>query len=261
MIVTSLSFQNLRGSMRRGAKIDRIGDFYKEQLKDVSHTQILLKTLPYLWPKHQHRLRFNFLLSILFMIAGSIAELYAPIPMRMIILTLTPLVSNSTTMNTESPSGQNIHLPILPVVIYGLVRIGQALFPIARDIFFAPVAAYTERTIALQTFHHLQALSLSFHLRRETGAILRSVSRGAGTFSSLVKSTTFSLVPMLIRLIGIFIIFAILYRWYFTTLIFVVILIYSMYALLTTRWRDKYRKIMNQKDNQCNTRVTGKFTL
>lgn len=260
IVIVFCSFQNLCGTMRRGAKTDRIGDFYKDQLKDVSHTQILLKTLPYLWPKNQHRLRFNFLLSILFMIAGAISELYAPIPMRMIILSLTPSTSNSTFMNAEYSSGQNIHLPIVPVVIYGLVRIGQALFPIARDISFAPVASYTERTIALQTFHHLQALSLSFHLRRETGAILRSVSRGAGTYSSLVKSTTFSLVPMLIRLIGIFVIFAILYRWYFTTLISAVILIYSIYALLTTKWRDKYRKIMNQKDNQCNTRVTGKLT-
>lgn len=246
--------------MRRGGKADRIGDFYKDQLKDVSHTEILLKTFPYLWPKHQCWLRFQFILSILFMIAASIAELYAPIPMRMILVALTPLVSNSTLVHREAISIQNIHLPILPVIIYGLVRISQALFPLARDISFAPVAANTERTIAVQTFHHLQALSLSFHLRRETGAILRSVSRGAGTYSSLVKSITFSLLPMIFRLIGIFIIFGLLYRWYFVTLTASVIVIYSVYALLTTKWRDKYRRIMNQKDNQCNTRVTGKIT-
>ena len=245
--------------MRRGCKTDRIGDFYKEQLKGVSHTQILFKTLPYLWPKHQHWHRFQFLLSILFMIAASISELYAPIPMRMIILALTPSVSSNTSMHNDTASIQSIHLPVHPVIIYGLVRIGQVLFPIARDISFAPVAAYTERTIAVQTFHHLQALSLSFHLRRETGAILRSVSRGAGTYSSLVKSITFSLLPMVFRLIGIFIIFGLLYRWYFVTLTTVVIVIYSVYALLTTKWRDKYRRIMNQKDNQCNTKVTGEI--
>jgi ABC-type multidrug transport system fused ATPase/permease subunit len=247
--------------MRRGGKRDRIGDFYKEELKGVSHFQILLKTLPYLWPKYQYRLRFEFLLSILFMIAASASELYAPIPMRMIILTLTPSVSNNTAVNGGTVSAPSIRLPVRPVIIYGLVRIGQALFPVARDVFFASVAAYTERTIALQTFHHLQTLSLSFHLRRETGAILRSVSRGAGTYSSLVKSTTFLLVPMLIRLIGICIIFALLYRWYFITLTVAIIVVYSVYALLTTKWRDKYRKIMNEKDNQYNTRVTGKIIL
>ena len=247
--------------MRRCTKRDRIGDFYKEQLKDVSHREILFKTLPYLWPKHQYCLRLKFLLSILFMIAASISELYAPIPMRMIIFALTPSISNHTTVDGGTVSTQNIHLPVRPVIIYGLVRIGQALFPIARDVCFAPVAAYTERTIALQTFHHLQALSLSFHLRRETGAILRSVSRGASTYSSLVKSTTFSLTPMLIRLIGICIIFALLYRWYFITLTATIIVVYSAYALLTTKWRDKYRRIMNEKDNQYNTRVTGEIIL
>jgi ATP-binding cassette, subfamily B, heavy metal transporter len=245
--------------MRRCTKRDRIGEFYKEQLKDVSHREILFKTLPYLWPKRQYFLRIKFLLSIIFMIAASLSELYAPIPMRMIILTLTPSISNNTAVNAGTVPAKNIYLLVNPVIIYGLVRIGQALFPIARDVCFASVAAYTERTIALQTFHHLQALSLSFHLRRETGAILRSVSRGASTYASLVKSTTFSLVPMLIRLIGICIIFAILYRWYFITLTVTIIVVYSVYALLTTKWRDKYRRIMNDKDSQYNTRVTGEF--
>ena len=244
--------------MRRCGKRDQIGDFYKKQLKGVSHFQILLNTLPYLWPKYQYRLRFEFLLSIVFMIAAATSELYAPIPMRMIILTLTPSISDNTSFNGTAVLIQNVHLPVRPAIIYGLVRIGQALFPIARDVSFASVAAYTERTIALQTFRHLQTLSLSFHLRRETGAILRTVSRGAGTYSSLVKSTTFLLVPMLIRLIGICIIFALLYRWYFITLTLAIIVVYSVYAVLTTKWRDKYRRIMNEKDNQYNTRVTGK---
>jgi len=247
--------------MRRAVQRDQIGDFYKKQLKGVSHTQILLKTLPYVWPKSQYRLRFEFLLSILFMIAASTSELYAPIPMRMIILSFTSSVSNHTVVNGGTEFTSNIRLPLRPIIIYGLVRIGQALFPIARDVCFASVAAYTERTIALETFHHLQSLSLSFHLRRETGAILRSVSRGASTYSSLVRSTAFLLVPMLIRLIGISIIFALLYRWYFITLTVAIIVLYSVYALLTTKWRDKYRRIMNEKDNQYNTRVTGKVIL
>ena len=52
--------------MRRVVKRDRIGEFYKEQLKNVSHTRILLNTLPYLWPKQQYGLRLKLILSILF---------------------------------------------------------------------------------------------------------------------------------------------------------------------------------------------------
>ena len=180
-------------------------------------------------------------------------------PMRTILLTLTSAISSNSTIYEASPSKHNNQILIHPVILYGILRIFQALLPTLRDICFSPVAAYTERTIALQTFHHLQALSLSFHLKRETGAVLRSVSRGAGAYSLLVKSALFSLTPILIRLIGICIIFSILYRWYFITLTVITIVIYGIYTLLTTKWRDKYRKIVNEKDNQYNTRVTGQM--
>lgn len=245
--------------MRRVIKRDRIGEFYKERLKNVSHTQILLKTLPYLWPKHHYYLRLKFLLSVLFMLLTITAELYVPIPMRTIIVTLTASAPSNSTINLTSSTYQGTQLLIYPVIMYGALRIGQALFPILRDTCFSSIAAYTERTIALQTFHHLQALSLSFHLKRETGAVLRSVSRGAAAYSLLVKSVIFSFAPILIRLVGTCTIFAVLYRWYFITLTAATIVIYTVYTLLTTQWRDKYRKIMNEKDNQYNSKVTGKL--
>jgi hypothetical protein len=56
------------------------------------------------------------------------------------------------------------------------------------------------RTIALQVFRHLHALSLRFHLNRQTGGMTRDIERGTRGVSSLVSYSLFSILPTLVEI-------------------------------------------------------------
>jgi ATP-binding cassette subfamily B protein len=186
------------------------------------------------------------------MILASASELYTPIPMRQIIAGLTP--SSTTQSGTSS-----VHFSMTGFILFGLSTLTGAAAARLRDMAFGPVSAETELRIGMDAFQHLQKLSLSFHLRRETGGILRSISRGAGTYSALIKSTMFILLPMLIKVVVTCIIFAVLFQWYFFAIIVTFLICYIIYSMATSVWRDWYRRIMNEKDNEKNNRVFGKY--
>jgi ATP-binding cassette, subfamily B, heavy metal transporter len=60
-------------------------------------------------------------------------------------------------------------LPIGILIAYGALRLATTLFTDSREIMFAKVAQRALRSVALCVFQHLHALSLRFHLDRQTG--------------------------------------------------------------------------------------------
>ena len=52
------------------------------------------------------------------------------------------------------------------------------LFTELRQVVFARVMARISRRVTLQVFRHLHALSLRFHLERQTGGMTRDIERG-----------------------------------------------------------------------------------
>ena len=206
---------------------------------------IFVKSVPYLWPRDSAWLRFCFVLSIVCLIIGSLADLYTPIAVREAV--------NELSGNVEA----NVD-PVLPtrwILVYGIVRFLANLFQQLRDVFFAAVGAETERRVALETFNHLQSLSLSFHLKRETGAVLRSVSRGSQSFATLARIVLFQIAPIFLQLLVVCVYLASLYPWYFSFLTFVIIAAYFVFTFTTTNWRDRYRRRMNEADNEYNQKA------
>jgi ABC-type bacteriocin/lantibiotic exporter with double-glycine peptidase domain len=198
---------------------------------------IFRKSLPYLWPKDSVWLRFCFVMSMLCLLAGSLLDLYTPIATKYAVDELSGNVEEGID-------------PILPwqwILVYGVVRFFANFFQQLRDVFFAAVGAETERRVALETFNHLQGLSLSFHLRRETGGVLRSVSRGAQSFATLSRIVLFQILPIFLQLIVVCVYLVSLYPWYFSFLTFAIIAFYFVFTFTTTNWRDRYRRVMNEK--------------
>ena len=76
---------------------------------------------------------------------------------------------------------------------YGALRFSTALFTELREILFARVTQRAVRQVALEVFRHLHALSLRFHLERQTGGVSRDVERGSRSISSLISYTLYSL--------------------------------------------------------------------
>lgn len=146
--------------------------------------------------------------------------------------------------------------PWKTILIYGACSFLSTFLDQARDIFFSYVSANCERLVALETFEHLQSLSLSFHLKRETGSVLRSVSRGSSSFAGLMRIVLFQIVPVFVQVCVVCVYLFIRYEYYFGLVTGGVIILYFVFTFTTTNWRDKYRRVMNEKDNEFNQKAT-----
>jgi ABC-type bacteriocin/lantibiotic exporter with double-glycine peptidase domain len=80
-------------------------------------------------------------------------------------------------------------VPLGLLVAYGALRLASTAFTELREFVFAKVTQRAVRTIALQVFRHLHALSLRFHLERQTGGLTRDIERGTRGISSAGVST------------------------------------------------------------------------
>ena len=54
----------------------------------------------------------------------------------------------------------------------------------------------------------MQRLSLAYHLSRQTGKIIRMVSRGSQSFASIVRMLIFNILPLIVEVVMVLIVFA-----------------------------------------------------
>ena len=91
-------------------------------------------------------------------------------------------------------------MPFALLVAYGVLRLSTTFFTELREFLFAKVTQRAVRKIALQVFRHLHALSLRFHLARQTGGLTRDVERGQRGIATLIQYALFSILPTLVEI-------------------------------------------------------------
>lgn len=201
-----------------------------------------LKTLlPYLW---QWKWRVLFALGCLVM--AKVANVGVPLVLKHLVdgLTITP----------ERPASLLV-LPVGLLVAYGLLRLSTTAFTELREFFFAKVTQRAVRNIALKVFRHLHALSLRFHLNRQTGGVTRDVERGTRGISTLVSYTLFSILPTLVEISLVLGYLSLQYDAWFSVITVVALLAYIGFTVVVTEWRTNFRRTMNDLDSKANTRA------
>ena len=104
-------------------------------------------------------------------------------------------------------------------------------------------------------FKHLHALSLQFHLNRQTGALAKYIDRGTKGIDFLLRYVLFNVVPTFFE---IFLVSGILFYLYGPWYAIITLTTISLYSYLTfqiTEWRNVFRKRMNQADNDISTKM------
>ena len=106
-------------------------------------------------------------------------------------------------------------------------------------------------------FRHLHALSLRFHLNRQTGGMTRDIERGTrGHRRRWCSYTLFSILPTLVEIalvLGIpgaalrHLVFGD-HRWSRWSA-------YITFTVIVTDWRTHFRRTMNELDSKANTRA------
>ena len=201
-----------------------------------------LKTLlPYLWAY-----KWRVIFALMCLVFAKISNVAIPLVLKELIdgLTITP----------DKPASLLI-LPVGLLIVYGLLRLSTTVFTELREFFFAKVTQRAVRTVALRVFRHLHALSLRFHLSRQTGGITRDIERGTRGISSLVSYTLFSILPTAIEITLVLSYLALQYDLWFSVITVVALVSYITFTVLVTEWRTNFRRTMNELDSKANTRA------
>jgi ABC-type transport system involved in Fe-S cluster assembly fused permease/ATPase subunit len=197
-----------------------------------------IKTLlPYLW---EFRGRVAIALSLL--ILAKLANVAVPLALKEIVDAL-------------SPGEQALAVPIALLLGYGVLRLSSTLFGELRDAVFAKVTQRAIRRVALKVFDHLHALSLRFHLERQTGGVSRDIERGSRGISFLLQFMLFNILPTLVEIVLVAAILLVQYDIWFAVVTFATLTIYVVFTLLITEWRMVFRRTMNDSDSKANTRA------
>lgn len=199
--------------------------------------------LPYLWPQGQIAIRARVVAALLCLVAAKVATVYVPLLYKQAV----DLVSNGTDFAIAALIGI--------IVGYGVVRVAQQAFGELREFFFARVAQRAIRTVALKTFRHLHALSLRFHLDRQTGGLSRAIERGVKGIEFLLSFMLFSILPTLIEIAMVCGILWYLFDIRYAAVTFMTIGGYIAFTMVVTEWRLKFRRRMNEQDQTANTRA------
>ena len=155
----------------------------------------------------------------------------------------------------ETVSDALVLVPIALLVAYGLLRFGSVFFSELRDAVFARVAERAMRRISLKVFEHLHKLDLGFHLSRRTGGLARDIERGTSGISFLLRFMVFNIIPTLLEIALIAGILLINFSPMYALAVLGSVVIYGLFTITFTEWRNRFVRESNQLDNSSNTRA------
>src|SRR6188472_2686830 len=199
--------------------------------------QTIRMLLPYLWGY-----RGRIFAALTCLVLAKLANVGVPILMKSIVDSLDPRIAVLT-------------VPLALLVAYGLLRLSTTVFTELREFLFAKVTQRAVRRIGLTVFRHLHALSLRFHLNRQTGGLTRDVERGQRGISTLVSYALFSILPTFVEITLVMAILVARYDWTFTAIAGAALTIYITFTVMVTEWRTHFRRTMNDLDSKANTRA------
>lgn len=201
----------------------------------------LAKLLPYLW-----RYRWRVGIALSFLLAAKAANVSVPLLLKELI--------DSLSIKPGSPAALLV-VPVGLLVAYGLLRLSTSLFTELRELVFAKATEGTARSISLQVFRHLHALSLRFHLERQTGGMTRDIERGTRAVHSLISYSLYSIFPTLVEVAMVLTLLAWKFDAAFAWITLAALVLYITFTITVTEWRTQFRKQMNELDSTAHTRA------
>jgi ATP-binding cassette subfamily B protein len=198
--------------------------------------------LPYLWPVGNPGARVRVVIAMVFMILSKVATVYVPIVYGRIIDTMTPKDLTAFVV------------PVALILAYGAIRVGSAGFGEIRDALFASVQQRAVRLLALRTFRHLHAVSLRFHLDRQTGGLSRVIDRGVLGMQSVLRLAVFNVVPTALELVMVTAIIWHMFDWRYAVVTCLAVVVYVAFTAVLAGRRGRYRRTMNDTDNDASTK-------
>ena len=226
--------------MRRGGE-PASSEPSASNVANAAEWSALRRLLPYLW-----QYKWRVLAALLFMVGAKLANVGVPLLLKQLVDALNVQPGDSAAL---------LVVPVGLLLAYGALRFSTSLLTELRDLVFAKATQGASRSIALETFRHLHALSLRFHLERQTGGMTRDIERGVRSTESLVSYTLYSILPTLIEMLLVLGILAFTFDVGFAAIAAVALVCYITFTVKVTEWRTQFRRAANVQDSAAHTKA------
>ncbi|TDS83090.1 ABC transporter ATP-binding protein/permease [Comamonas sp. JUb58] len=201
----------------------------------------LKRLLPYLWTY-----KWRVLAALVLMVGAKVANVGVPVLLKHVVDALDIRPGNPQAL---------LVVPMGLLLAYGGLRLLTSVFGELRELVFSKATQGAARAIALQTFEHLHAMSLRFHLERQTGGMTRDIERGVKGVESLISYSLYSIVPTLIELALVLGILAVQFDIWFAIITIVALTVYITFTVVVTQWRTHFRREANLIDSAAHSKA------
>ncbi len=126
----------------------------------------------------------------------------------------------------------------------------SAAAPQVRDAIFETVSMAAQRRAASEAFSHALSLSLDYHQTKRSGALSRTLDRGARAVDFLLGILVFNLAPTGLQLVMAAAVLWGKYDWRFAGTAVATIALYGFLTFAISNWRIRHRRELNEADNE-----------
>ena len=214
----------------------------------TSGLRTVRRIAPFLWPKDDADGRRRVAAALLALVLAKLATVATPALFKAAVDALAPA-------GGASPAWYLAVGPVALTLAYGTLRFAGAAFTQLRDGIFARVGQRALRKMAKETFRHVHALGLRFHLNRRTGGLNRIIDRGVKGVDVLLRYLLFSVVPMLFELVLVAAILWVVFDVWYLVVVGAVVTVYAWFTFRMTEWRVQVRARMNERDTDANQKA------
>ncbi len=201
----------------------------------------LKRLFPYLW-----EYKWRVVAALSFMVGAKLANVGVPLLLKSLV----------DAMSFKPGDVQAVLVvPAALLLGYGLLRLSTTLFTELRELVFAKATEGAARRISLEVFRHLHALSLRFHLERQTGGMTRDIERGTRGVHSLISYSLYSIIPTLIEVTLVLTLLGVKFDVWFAAITGIALVFYIFFTVTVTNWRTQFRKTMNELDSSAHSRA------
>jgi ATP-binding cassette, subfamily B, heavy metal transporter len=206
-----------------------------------SDLDTLKRLFPYLWDY-----KWRVLAALSFVLAAKLGNVGVPLLLKTLVDAMSLKPGNVQAV---------LVVPAMLLLGYGLLRLSTSLFTELRELVFAKATEGASRKISLEVFRHLHALSLRFHLERQTGGMTRDIERGTRGVHSLISYSLYSIIPTLFEVGLVLSILAVRFDVWFAWITLAALVLYITFTVTVTEWRTKFRREMNELDSSAHSRA------
>ena len=215
------------------------------QAERASGWRTIRRVVPYLWPTGQSWARQRVVAALIMLVLAKLVAVGTPFFYKGAVDALAG--EGAAWMLAVGAVGLT--------VAYGVARLMEIGFQELRNILFTRVGQRALRKLALETFGHIHALSLRYHITRKTGGLSRIIERGVKGVDFLLRFLLFSIFPLFLQLVMIAVIFFWLFDFWYLAVVVGTISLYVWFTFRVTEWRVTQRRIMNQQDTDANQKA------